>query len=72
MLYYIKYLCSWLGLDYSDPMDQLQWLHDELLLAEEAGEKVWILSHLPTGNGDCMSTWGREYTKIIERLNLNC
>lgn len=55
--------CSWLGYQYRDANDQLAWLADELLAAEAAGEKVWLLSHLPPGHGDCLGTWGREFTK---------
>ncbi len=58
---------SWMGYHYQDANGQLQWLHDQLLAAEAAGEKVWILSHLPAGDYDCLGTWGREYTRIVER-----
>uniref|UniRef100_A0A182X154 Sphingomyelin phosphodiesterase n=1 Tax=Anopheles quadriannulatus TaxID=34691 RepID=A0A182X154_ANOQN len=46
---------------------QLQWLHDVLLQAERAGEKVHILAHLPISS-DCFSVWQREYRRILERF----
>ena len=39
----------WLWMDWSDPGNMLTWLVDQLLLAEAAGEKVHILSHVPPG-----------------------
>uniref|UniRef100_A0A182P3A7 Sphingomyelin phosphodiesterase n=1 Tax=Anopheles epiroticus TaxID=199890 RepID=A0A182P3A7_9DIPT len=46
---------------------QLQWLHDVLLQAERANEKVHILAHLPISS-DCFSVWQREYRRILERF----
>ncbi len=43
-------------------------MHDTLLAAEAAGEKAWILSHLPPGQGGAYGAWGREYTRIVERF----
>ncbi|XP_075148874.1 sphingomyelin phosphodiesterase-like [Haematobia irritans] len=48
---------------------QLDWLHDTLLAAEKAGEKVHILAHIPSGSSDCWSIWAREYNRIIERFS---
>lgn len=48
---------------------QLDWLHDTLLAAEKAGEKVHILAHIPSGSSDCWSVWAREYNRIIERFS---
>uniref|UniRef100_A0A1I8QE44 Sphingomyelin phosphodiesterase n=1 Tax=Stomoxys calcitrans TaxID=35570 RepID=A0A1I8QE44_STOCA len=48
---------------------QLDWLHDTLLAAENAGEKVHILAHIPSGSADCWSVWAREYNRIIERFS---
>lgn len=55
-------------MDFSDPGNLLAWLVGELAAAEEAGEKVHILSHVPTGLDDCLGGWGREYAKIINRF----
>ena len=58
---------SWLGYQYADANDQLQWMHDTLLEAESDGERVWVLSHLPPGQGGAYGAWGREYNRIVER-----
>lgn len=47
---------------------QLNWLHDTLMAAEKAGEKVHILLHQPTGGESCYYVWAREYQKIIDRF----
>lgn len=45
----------------------LQWLVEELYSAEQAGERVHLLSHVPSGNHECLGGWGREYSRIINR-----
>ncbi|KAI9584703.1 sphingomyelin phosphodiesterase-like [Glossina fuscipes] len=50
-------------------LPQLQWLHDTLLAAEENGEHVHILAHIPSGGKDCWPVWAREYNRIIERFS---
>jgi sphingomyelin phosphodiesterase len=47
----------------------LQWLHNTLLAAEAAGERVHILKHLPSGGGSCFKFWSREYRRIIDRFH---
>ncbi|XP_030370214.1 sphingomyelin phosphodiesterase-like [Scaptodrosophila lebanonensis] len=59
----------WIFLDGSVVLEQLQWFHNTLLAAEAAGEKVHILSHIPSGDGDCWSTWAREYNRLLERFS---
>lgn len=61
-------LHRWLIYNTKDQDGQLQWLADTLLQAENAGEKVHILGHIPSGNSQCLRTWSREFHKIIERL----
>jgi len=46
----------------------LQWLADTLLQAENDGEYVHILAHIPPGYEQCLTTWKREYIKIINRF----
>jgi len=57
-----------LFLEFQDPAAELDWLVDQLLESELAGQKVHIISHIPPGNSDCLSAWGREYSKIINRF----
>ncbi|CAL4122871.1 unnamed protein product [Meganyctiphanes norvegica] len=57
----------WLVQDSQDPGDELTWLEDELNKAEEAGELVHLLGHIPPGLTLVEPTWTREYNRIINR-----
>jgi len=50
-----------------DPAGELMWLAQELLAAEQANQKVHILSHIP-GNSDCYKVWGKHYSALIDRF----
>ena len=52
----------------TDPGDMLKWLIDELLDAEEKGEKVHIIGHVPPGSQDCLDTWSKVYHDILWRF----
>lgn len=58
----------WIAYEPAFPRTQLQWLHDTLLAAEAAGEKVHILGHVPPGEGSCFKVYAREYRRIVERF----
>lgn len=58
----------WLIYEPTFPRTQLQWLHDTLLAAETAGEKVHILAHVPPGDSTCFKAYSREYRRIVERF----
>ncbi|KAK7075331.1 Sphingomyelin phosphodiesterase [Halocaridina rubra] len=58
----------WLLLDNEDPVGEVQWLIDELLASEAAGEKVHILGHIPSGGGDCDHTWSHVFNTVITRF----
>lgn len=58
----------WLLFDSRYTRGQLQWLHDRLLAAEQAGEKVHLLVHFPNGHADLLRTYSREYQRIVERF----
>ncbi|KAJ8922714.1 hypothetical protein NQ315_007749 [Exocentrus adspersus] len=58
----------WLIKENKDPYGQLAWLSGVLLEAEKALESVHILMHMPTGTGSCMSSWSREYGRLIRRF----
>lgn len=60
----------WLLYDSTFLKEQLQWLHDTLLLAEKAKEKVHILRHIPLGRNGAFRFWMREYNRIIKRFAL--
>lgn len=59
----------WLYHNGSDKIPQLQWFHDTLLAAESSGEKVHVLTHIPSGDGTCWAVWAREYNRIITRFH---
>ena len=64
------YVFNWWVLYSIDEIkDQLQWLHDTLLIAENRGEKVHILAHIASGEGSCFSYWSREYRRVVERFS---
>ncbi|KAH1004168.1 hypothetical protein HUJ04_003965 [Dendroctonus ponderosae] len=59
----------WLIHNDTDPFGQLTWLAQTLKEAEERGEIVHILSHIPSGKADLLQVWSREYHRIIERFS---
>lgn len=61
--YYENY---WLVFDDEYFKTQLQWLHDVLLAAERSGEKVHILSHVPS-NRELYPKFSYNLQLIIER-----
>lgn len=59
----------WLLYSRSDALHSIQWLHDTLLAAERANERVHILKHHPAGGGGCVQFWSREYRRVIDRFH---
>ncbi|KPP70268.1 sphingomyelin phosphodiesterase-like [Scleropages formosus] len=55
----------WLMINSTDPADQLQWLIGILQEAENKGEKVHIIGHIPPGL--CLKSWSWNYYRIINR-----
>lgn len=47
---------------------QLEWLRDELILAESNDERVHILGHIPPNTATCIRAWNREYNKLIRKF----
>lgn len=58
----------WLLMDSSYISEELQWLHDTLLAAENAQEKVHLLAHVPSGDMLCFKKWAREFNRIVQRF----
>nr|XP_022899981.1 sphingomyelin phosphodiesterase-like [Onthophagus taurus] len=58
----------WLLYDDVDPFGQLQWLADTLYQAEQDGEIVHIISHVPSSDDTCYKIWSEQYRKILERF----
>ncbi|XP_044521775.1 sphingomyelin phosphodiesterase [Gracilinanus agilis] len=55
----------WLLINSTDPAGQLQWLVRELQAAEDRGEKVHIIGHIPPGH--CLKSWSWNYYRIVGR-----
>ncbi|XP_062910870.1 sphingomyelin phosphodiesterase [Mobula hypostoma] len=55
----------WLLVNSTDPADQLHWLVNILQEAEQCGEKVHIIGHIPPGL--CMKVWSWNYYRIVNR-----
>ncbi|KAF7715426.1 Sphingomyelin phosphodiesterase [Penicillium ucsense] len=53
----------------SDPNGQLAWLVSELSAAEAAGERVWLLGHMPMGTGDAFHDGSNYFDQIIQRYD---
>jgi hypothetical protein len=52
-----------------DPSGQLAWLATELEAAEAAGERVWLMGHMPLGSSDALDDQSQYFGK---RRVLNC
>lgn len=59
----------WLFYSVKSIESQFQWLHDVLLLAEEAGERVHILAHIPNGDENFHQPCSREFRRIVDRFH---
>lgn len=53
----------------TDPNGQLAWLVSELSAAETAGERVWLLGHMPMGAGDAFHDGSSYFDQIIQRYD---
>lgn len=49
----------------SDPSGQLAWLASELEAAETAGERVWLMGHMPLGSGDAFHDQSQYFGRLI-------
>ncbi|NXF56502.1 ASM phosphodiesterase, partial [Oceanites oceanicus] len=56
----------WLLINSTDPAGQLQWLVGVLAAAEQAGEKVHIIGHIPPAH--CLRSWSWNYYRIVSRF----
>ncbi|KAL8352542.1 hypothetical protein RB601_002727 [Gaeumannomyces tritici] len=51
----------------ADPSGMFAWLVAELAKAEAAGERVWLLGHMPMGSGDAFHDASYYFDQIIQR-----
>ncbi|KAG0251639.1 hypothetical protein BG011_007469 [Mortierella polycephala] len=52
-----------------DPFNEIKWLVTQLQAAEDAGERVWIISHVGPSMTDCMQNWSHLYYQVIQRYS---
>ncbi|KAF7171965.1 hypothetical protein CNMCM5623_004235 [Aspergillus felis] len=52
-----------------DPNGQLAWLISELQAAETAGQRVWLIAHIPTGGTDTLRDYSHYLDQIIQRYD---
>ena len=53
----------------TDPSGQLAWLVNELQAAEDAGERVYIIGHMPMGAGDAFHDGSNYFDQIVNRYD---
>lgn len=53
----------------SDPSGQLAWLVSQLETAETAGERVWLMGHMPIGSSDSFHDQSEYFDQIIQRFD---
>jgi sphingomyelin phosphodiesterase len=50
-----------------DPDGQFTWLINELQEAETAGQRVWLIAHVPTGTADHFHDYSHYFDQIVQR-----
>lgn len=53
----------------ADPSGMLAWLASELEAAEVAGERVWLLGHMPLGSTDAFHDQSYYFDTIVQRFD---
>jgi sphingomyelin phosphodiesterase len=66
---YCARLNFWLMYKPIDPGNQLEWLVNQLSLAEDSGQSAYIVGHIPPDNTQCTPRWVHNYLQIVERFN---
>jgi sphingomyelin phosphodiesterase len=52
-----------------DPSGILAWLVTELEAAEAAGERVWLMGHMPLGSTDAFHDASNYFDQIVQRFD---
>ena len=58
----------YLTLNATDPQGLLTWLYQQLALAENNKEMVYLYAHIPFGDVDCLSEWSRHANVLLDRF----
>jgi sphingomyelin phosphodiesterase len=53
----------------ADPSGQFAWLVTELQAAETAGERVYIIGHMPLGHSDAFHDASNYFDQIVNRYS---
>lgn len=53
----------------ADPDGLLGWLIDELAAAESAGERVWLIAHIPSGGPDTLHDYSAAFDRVVNRFS---
>jgi sphingomyelin phosphodiesterase len=65
---YCSHWNFYLFINATDPDLTLDWLAKELLDSEQKGEKVHIISHIPSGDSYCLKSFSANYYSLINRF----
>jgi len=68
-LYYIQNYWLYESTMEKDPSGQLAWLVNELQAAETAGERVYIIGHMPMGSSDAFHDGSNYFDQIVNRYS---
>ncbi len=68
-LYYIQNYWLYETTMETDPSGQWAWLVTELAAAEKAGERVWIIGHMPMGLSDAFHDGSNYFDQIVNRYS---
>ncbi|KAK3837051.1 MAG: Metallo-dependent phosphatase-like protein [Linnemannia elongata] len=52
-----------------NPHGEVQWLIQQLQAAEDIGERVWIIGHIPPSQVDCINNWSSLYRQVVARYS---
>ena len=58
----------WLYINETDPDGSMSWLISQLKDAEDAGDKVHIVSHINGGDGESLEGWDINFYNVVNRF----
>ncbi|RWS30119.1 sphingomyelin phosphodiesterase-like protein 2 [Leptotrombidium deliense] len=65
---YCARLNPWILYKSIDPGNQLKWLVEQLLNAENAGDRVHLIGHVPPDHKECTQPWLFNFVRIVQRF----
>lgn len=67
IFYYIENYWAYMDPMPYDPDGQLAWLIDELQASETAGQRVWLITHVPTSSSSHLHDYSHYINEIVQR-----